>query len=118
MSPAAKTEWEVPEVGGAGKVKVSRDGSDIIVTWLCGTGRRFGAEALADRIDNVERVKAYADVWLEDVDSSSRKYTARVDEDGKFIADDHVSASTRGVEWDQLLGALKNALRKRGGRKA
>lgn len=110
--PAAKPkEWSVPEVDGTGTVTVTRDKDQVVVKWFCGGARTFTDEDLADRIDNVERAKAFPDTFLDDRDSADRRYGAVVAEGGKFIADDSVNPrTTRGVAWDQLLDALKNAL--------
>lgn len=109
--PAAKKEWSVPEVGGTGAVTVSRLDDRVVVKWFCGGARSFTDDDLADRIDNVERARSFPDTYLEDRDSSGSRYGAVVGEDGKFVADDSVNPrAVRGVVWEQLLDALKNAL--------
>lgn len=111
MSPRLrKTEWSIPEANGrGGNIKVSTtDDKRVIVTWFCGATRTFTPEDLADRIDNVERVKVLPNTWVDDTDSQGHRYGATVT-DGTFQANDG-PADGRTVSWDTLLDALKNAL--------
>lgn len=94
---------------GSGMVKVTREGDTVTVQWVCGARRMFTLDDLRSGLANVDAVSEFSDAWVNDRDSSDRRYFARVEGDD-FYADEAPADGASHVSWEALRAALTDAL--------